>query len=229
MAYSRIASAGTTSSDASVQASFSFNSPVNASVGDTVIIAACFNGQIANITAPTMTGGSNTWNLDVVYNAASTRCHAVFSCTLTNAITTSTSLTITTGASNLRTLRRAIWAQVFDGDDLTFVDTVNTNNTTPVTNSIASGNMALGIMSINGTTSATGDSDTTNGTWSTVQSVGTTVGSIDTKIGTQYKITTGSGNQSWDANLGGTEAYSLLEYQPTAPPSSDTTKFFLVL
>ncbi len=55
----------------------------------------------------------------------------------------------------------------------------------------------------------TGDSDTTNGSWSTlVTRLADTASGTDDQLGAQYKITTGSGNQTWTATFSNSHTIS---------------------
>lgn len=73
------------------------------------------------------------------------------------------------------------------------------NGTTQTwTRSVPSGSMAIGCLGQEGNGTRTGDSDTTNGSWSTAQSTGfgTTTGGQE--IISQFKVVTATGNQTFN-------------------------------
>lgn len=85
------------------------------------------------------------------------------------------------------------------------------SNTAPTitSSSITSGDVIFGAMANEGNATVTADSDTLNGTWSTQQttSVGTGTGGME--VASQYKITTGTGAQTYNLTLSATGDWSI--------------------
>lgn len=83
---------------------------------------------------------------------------------------------------------------------LTGISTAQGNGTTQtlLRAGYLNGNMVFGVLGQEGNGTRTGDSDTTNGSWSTAQSTGfgTTTGGQE--IITQFKVVNADGNQQWD-------------------------------
>lgn len=80
------------------------------------------------------------------------------------------------------------------------------SNTTPTitSGSIISGNVIFGAMGSEGNATVTADSDTTNGTWSTQQTVAQGTGTGGIEVASQYKVTTGTGTQTYNLTLSAT-------------------------
>lgn len=90
------------------------------------------------------------------------------------------------------------------------------------TGNIVTGNILIGYLGQEGNGTRTGDSDTTNGTWSTAQTAGfgTTTGGQE--IITQFKVVTADGNQQWDPVATPVGDYNiwLFNYEEIPPASS---------
>jgi len=88
-----------------------------------------------------------------------------------------------------------------------YAATPSTGSATPsYANSINAGDLAIGGITVAGPIgdTFTGDPDTTLGAWSAATRAGTTGGSAGSNmtLNTQWKITTGTGTQTYDATLG---------------------------
>lgn len=89
------------------------------------------------------------------------------------------------------------------------------------TGSITSGDYVFGATGQEGGGAQTGDSDTTNGTWSTQQHVVTNLtGTTNQGITTQGKVTTGTGTQSYDTTINTSRDWAILWAQYTEASSS---------
>jgi hypothetical protein len=185
---------------------------VTAAVDDWLVaIVACSNDGHNGISpfSALSDSGSNTWT---------TRAHATYDpgaagdgCTIvvgtaivTNALTSGT----VTATFSVETDQSAI--QVYrvrpgTGETVSFVTsgTAGGSNATAhktSTISVTSGDIMFGVASVETDESLTGDSDTSNGSWSAVVNTTADAGTDDDSITcvSQYKITTGTGNQQWE-------------------------------
>ena len=88
-----------------------------------------------------------------------------------------------------------------------------TGGTAPLT-----GDLVLGAMSCEGTSVATADTDTTNGTWSSINSSSASTGTASTSIsvGAQYKIVTAGGSQTYNTAGGSDSGAVALALIPTS-------------
>lgn len=83
-------------------------------------------------------------------------------------------------------------------------ETATTATPTITTSSITSGDLVIGAVGREGNEAPTGDSDTSNGSWSSVLGgrVGTTT--AGSQCVTQRKVVTGTGTQTYNPTFGGT-------------------------
>ncbi len=89
------------------------------------------------------------------------------------------------------------------------------------TDSIASGDYVFGATGQEGGGAQTGDSDTTNGSWSAQQHVVTNLTGVGNQgITTQGKVTTGTGTQSYDTTINNTRDWAILWAQYTEVTTS---------
>lgn len=89
------------------------------------------------------------------------------------------------------------------------------------TGSITSGDYVFGATGQEGGGTQTGDSDTTNGSWSAQQWVVTNLtGNTNQGITTQGKVTTGTGAQTYNTTINTTRDWSILWAQYTETPAS---------
>lgn len=80
--------------------------------------------------------------------------------------------------------------------------TGNSATPTVTTGSLNSGDIVVGVLSPEEQDTSVADSDSTNGSWSTMQSGGSgTSTTVDQSISSQYKITTGAGTQTYNPTL----------------------------
>lgn len=117
------------------------------------------------------------------------------------AVTTGTTITITF-TNSVTNKTGAFWeiagSMVFD----TYVTESSVSGFPTITMSgNASGNLIFGGLGRERNDSQTGDSDTTDGTWSTAQNVG--VGTIGMQVMTQYKVLTGTSDQTYNPTTDG--------------------------
>lgn len=137
----------------------------------------------------------------------------IFTSTITT-LTTGNTITVTFGSSTTnKTWSLTEFTSNTPGGTPAFLlsATAAGSNTTPTitSSSITSGDVIFGAMGNEGNATVTADSDTTNGTWSTQQttSVGTGTGGME--VASQYKITTGTGAQTYNLTLSATGDWSI--------------------
>lgn len=77
------------------------------------------------------------------------------------------------------------------------------STTTPSSNaqSVTNGNAIFGALANEGNATITADSDTTNGSWSTQQTVNNGTGTSGMQVASQYKIVNATGNQTYNLTL----------------------------
>lgn len=118
-------------------------------------------------------------------------------------LTTGDTITVTLGVNTTNKVI-ALW-EVTTSGTISYVtggDGTGSNTATPTvtTGSITSGDMVIGgLFSEAGTAvTYTGDSDTSNGNWSTQQTASVGSGSLGMGLTTQWKTTTGTGTQTYN-------------------------------
>lgn len=209
MAWTHVASyGGTGNKSAGVAATAS----VTASVGDILfVVCACDNSSSAgDIATGDVTGGSNTYTLRAVNESNGSNNSGasvgLFTCTVTSAMSATTVSFLPsagTAAKNFRVYRFTGGSTIERG---TYVahngDGTGTGTDTIVHPDPQVNDLVFGVVGVESEgIGATGDSDTTNGSWSTITVDGTTGsgGASNMSVLAQYKICTGTGSQSWTA------------------------------
>lgn len=222
---------GTGSSTAGVAAT----ATITASVGDTLIVVAGSDDRASaeamSATAVTDSAG-NTWSRlgssqDTDATANSNCALAIYGTTVTNALTggTVTLTPVSTVPVKDFTLYR------FTGLSLTIrgLNSGAGTGTTPAalaTSAPLNGDLVIAAIATEGPTSDsfTGDSDTTNGSWSAVATDGTTGGTATGNIAirSQYKIVNADGTQTFNKTLGTSRDYQqlIICLAPTPPPTA---------
>lgn len=216
---------------------------VTANVNDTLIaVCACDNSSSSGDFADgdITDTGSNSWTLIAInesnLSSSSAASGAVFFCTVTTALSSSTvSLLPSAGTAgkNFRVYRftggsaTERGTYVTHNGDGTGTGTDTIEHTAPVAGDLVLGLVAAETAEEN---NATGDSDTTNGSWSTLRKSGTTGSGSAANVTalSQYKIVTGTGTQSWAPTWTNSDWRNLIiALQPgssdVAPDAGETT------
>jgi hypothetical protein len=91
----------------------------------------------------------------------------------------------------------------FGADFLSAGTPATGTGTTPSTGSISvtSGDAIFGAMANEGNATVTADSDTTNGAWSTQQTINNGTGTSGMQVASQFKIVNATGNQTYNLTL----------------------------
>lgn len=132
---------------------------------------------------------------------------AVYVCeSLTTQLTSSDNLTLTLGAS--ATAKVATFDEVIPSSALFKIKyltgatgSANTANPTITTSSITNGNMVIGFTGSESSGTFTGDSDTTNGSWSVQQTTVAGSGTSGQNISSQRKVVTATATQTYNVTL----------------------------
>jgi hypothetical protein len=212
-------------------------SGINASVGDWLVafVAADNNGAsgAASLTSVQDSTG-NTWTQRALINNSAAGVAAdgvtlgIWTCRVTNALAAGTftanfSPNTTAKACHLYRIQPGV------GDTITFIacDTVgNIYNTASAfaapTVLVKNGDTVFGIVGIQETgTTFTGDSDTTNGSWSAAVQSNATTGTASTSMRacSQWKTVNADGNQDWNSSIVSARvaAATYLVISPLAP------------
>lgn len=185
-------------------------------VGDLVVVRVAADNL--NATTPTFTcadSGSNSYTTHrqgaVNATAAAGVAGAIMCSLATNAVAAGGTITVTCSGA---VAARAAYAT-------SFIGVTNTTRSTPVGSSGAStaatsgasgtvnaGDLCLGFSAVESRGAVTGDSDTTNGSWSTVTTIVNNATGTDAtrvEISGQYKIATASGAQTLDHTVTSTD------------------------
>lgn len=129
----------------------------------------------------------------------------IFTSNMTTALTTANTITVSFSSSTTAkswTLSEIAAGTNFIVEYVTGASATGTSTTPTITSSsITSGNLILGAMGNEGNATITADSDTTNGTWSTQQTINNGTGTSGMQIASQYKVTTGTGTQTYNLTL----------------------------
>ena len=181
-------------------------------VGRTLVLYVTADNLSA--TTPTFTASDtqgNTWVTLVqgaaVATAGSGVAGAIIASTLTTALATTDTITVTLSGS---VTARALAIQEYSGGSTTLrnagVTAVGTSTAPSVTsNSANSGDLVLGNVAYEDNAGpANQDNDTTNGTWGTYITSFTTGGGATANVAlvAQYKVTTGAGAQTYNPTIG---------------------------
>jgi hypothetical protein len=184
-------------------------------VGDLVVVRIASDN--ASATTPTFTcadSGSNIYST-LVQKAvgASTAgvAGAIMVSKATNAVSSGGTITITQSVTEAA---RAAYAESFTGCSATARSlptsasgSAGTAAASGSSSTVASGDLVVGLVCAETQNAATADSDTTDGTWSTMVSLSNASGGTDTtrvQANGQYKIATGTTAQNYGNTIGAT-------------------------
>ncbi len=190
---------------------------ITAAVGDMLVLACAADnasGGGSSTSATITDAAGNTWTRrsvtnqnDVLSVSNDGTTLSIWTSLLTHALS---SATITINFSPNTTSKAAILKKVSPGAG----ETVNFDSvgpgvaSTPSTSqssgnvSVTSGRTIIGFLALETNATPTGDSDTTNGSWSTQQSASANTGTAGTSqtISGQHKTVSATGNQSYDTS-----------------------------
>ena len=179
---------------------------VTASVDDILIVCVACDGDAAAVigTSAVTDSGSNSYTR-IAHIAPNGNIEAaIFGTTVTNALSGGTvSFTVSTGDKDLTVYRFTGGTTTLRGSAATSSgsgDTISLANTNPNADDLVVG---FGAMSGSASASVTFDSDTSNGSWSSGATDGTTGGSApsNTALYSQYKIVTATATQTYDLTI----------------------------
>lgn len=186
---------------------------ITASIGDGLIVLAAYSNDNTNGAAPTFTSSADsdgvngyTERVDMVFDPGAAGAGAalgIYTAILTDDLS-SAFVRITSSVCTERT------SQVYRmapgaGETISFIaadETGSASNTAThdaPTVSVTSGDTIFGVASIETDDAVTGDSDTTNGSWSAIITRLADAGADGAAMScsSQYKTVTSTGNQSW--------------------------------
>lgn len=213
---------------------FTLSPATNCTAGALLLFAVAYDNAATNGADPYSSiadGHGNTWTsrLNVLNDPGASNEGTVLRLfeSYQNVSTLTTSSVITVTFSTNVTAKVATLTELIGSTGTpTYVTgaTATGTSATPsiTTGSITSGNYVFGVTSQEGGGAQTGDSDTTNGTWSTQQHTVTLLtGVANQGITTQGKVTTGTGAQSYDTTINNTRDWCILwaEYNEVAASS----------
>lgn len=183
---------------------------VTADVGDTLIIAAaCDNisgGGAIGTTAIT-DASSNTYTRQTLTEGTGTAGGNLALASFTAEIGTALSAATVTFTPDSTVDAKAFLVWRFTGGPISTVGSTSSAGNDPGTSwsrdftSAAADRLCVGLIGFEtDAPSPVWDSDTTNGSWSTAVTSGTTgaAAASNITVGSQYKITTAAGTQTWD-------------------------------
>jgi hypothetical protein len=193
-----------------------------------VVIVACPNSG-ASGAAPTITvddsDGLNTYTERKILNrdpgaAGDGTTLGIFTSTITDAVTNGTVTVTLSDAAGSKTVQiyriRPATNEVISYSSAGVGSTGNANSFTGASAvSVTNGDIIFGCVSLEDNGACTGDSDTTNGSWSTIVTRIADNGSDtnSTTQGSQYKQVTATGNQTWSgATSDGTSKQFAADY-----------------
>ena len=186
-----------------------------ASIGDMIVVcvAADNQGSAGAISIASVTDSkSHTYTSRVSRNndpgtASSGASVAIFTAPVTTAMTTSDTVTINF-SPNTTSKAAVLWEIAAGATEFPKYlsnggSTGSGTNPSLVSTSIGSGDAVIYALAAESNATLTGDSDTTNGNWSTLYTdVGNTGTSLTSmRVGSQYKVTTGTATQTWNTTL----------------------------
>lgn len=231
----------TTATSTTSSSTLATTASVTAAAGTWLYVAlACdnngTNGDPSVATNSISDSASNTWTNRVLLNndpgaAAAGITLAIWTCEVTNALTNGT---ITISFSPNTTSKTFVVQRLTpgSGEKVVYVDTGagatgSSNAPTINSTSVAADDVIFGAIAIEGNDTITGDSDTSNGTWSTqytqVANTGTVLTSV--RIATQYKAVTSTSSQTYNVSYTTARDYAInwVEFG-TEPLTVTTTK-----
>jgi len=199
-------------------------SGITAAVGDMVVLGVAADNSgtsgVSSTSATITDAAGNTWiRQSVVNNTAGVvndgTTLSIFTSLITNALSAAT-VTLNFSPNTPSKIVAGLRIQPGSGETI-IVESVGPgvtgNNTTFSTGNVAvtNGHTIIGFAAVESRGAFTGDSDTTNGSWSTMQSgtASTGTGSTSQDIATQHKTVTADGNQSWDPTMGSAQDFAL--------------------
>lgn len=188
-----------------------------------VVLVACPNTG-AGGAAPTITvddsGGLNTYTQRAVVNrdpgsAGDGATFGIFTSQITNAVTSgdvTATLSDAAGSGAIQVYRM----RPATGEVISFVSadsTGDTGNASSIANgsiSVTNGDTIFAGASVETNGTATGDADTTNGSWSAIGNTVANKGSESASSAciSQYKTVTATGSQAWTATYGGSHDFA---------------------
>lgn len=239
MAISLVQAVGNnTTTSAGTTLSVSFTGATKPQVGDLVVVH-CARDNLASdpLTGDSFSDGEgNTYTREItgvtLGSAAGGAVCVQFWSILTSAWTGDQTLTWTSPSVAVRSM----YVQHFtpSAGTLTQVDAVAAGSgTTAVVHADAqTGDLLVGTQASENNALGTGDSDTSNGSWTSIVGTGTGGGTAASRmwVQSQHKITTGTGSQSWlVTTAAGDECHLLNHFREVLPPPAGeitfTTKF----
>lgn len=123
-------------------------------------------------------------------------------------LTTSHTITISFGSTVVAARSWALHEVAASAGNVGYVtggqETATTATPTITTGSIASGDMVIAAVGREGNETQTGDSDTSNGSWSAALTGNVGIGTGGSEIISQRKVVTATGTQTYDTTYGGT-------------------------
>lgn len=147
----------------------------------------------------------------------------IFTCTPASALLSSDIITVTFSnnvTAKCWTLSEVIPASGFSVEYLTGATASGSSTTPTITSgSITNGNLIFGAIAIENTSAITAeDSDTTNGSWVTQQTINAGTGTTGMQVASQYKIVTGTGTQTYNLTISPSSDWAIgwIEVQETA-------------
>ena len=205
----------------------SFGSTANKTAGSTVAITATSNIpagtflilglSVDNITATTPTissvtaSGGGSWTLlgSASSGATATAGAGIFlyawRTLTTTQINSGSTITTITLSGSVTSKAAEVWGWDFVTNALrnTVVTATSTSGAPSAVTSgtaLVAGDLVIGLIAGETNSVATGDSDTTNGSWSTIDGAASSGGNANTNntIGMQYKYVTATGNQTYN-------------------------------
>lgn len=196
----------------------------SAAIGDLVIVAIAADNAgtsgVSSITAPQDSQGNNYTLIKeqnrTAGSAAADGCTAsLYGSVLTTALTSGVD-TVTLNFSPA-TIAKAWTGIKVTGANTTTYSTGNNSGsgatyTSNASASMASGDLFVGVVANESGTAPASDSDSTNGSWSSLNTTSGGTGGDATKMGInlQWKVTTGSGTQTLDAATGASTDWALV-------------------
>lgn len=194
---------------------------VNASVGDVLLICIAAENSGTSGAARTVTITDNASGTTNVYTQRGTTGNATagtagdgasqffFECPVTTALSSNT-VTVTFSGNVTHKAMEILRLQPASGQYIRFVEVGTASNTTPNTGatshsastvSVANTHTIFCMAAVETDDTITGDSDTTNGSWSTLVRRLADAGAdaVTMSCATQYKTVNATGNQSWEA------------------------------
>ena len=206
-------------SNAVAATSYSMTTASNAASGSLLVFCVAYDnagGGGADPFNSISDGTSNVWTSRIaVLNdpgaASAGSVLRIFTCTLTATFVAATDFVVVSFGNTSVPVKAWTFTEVSgDSGTATYVTgnsaTGNATTQTITSGSITSGNLILGALGQEGNGTRTGDSDTTNGSWSTAQSNGAGTTTSGMEIITQYKVVNATGTQT---------------FNPTATPLGD--------